>query len=65
MLAMNTIEVVQTLREMALLALLRLVIALLGLIGRGLDLGEGEREAVLARIGAALNLEPWQGRMPA
>ena len=47
-------DLINTAKEMALVAILRGAIAVLSLVGRELALSEEERRAVLARVEAAL-----------
>ena len=47
-------DLYRTARETALLAALRVAIALLAMIGRELDMSEAERRSILARIETAL-----------
>lgn len=46
-----------TLKEMALMATLRMLVAVLRLLGRQMELGQAERRAIVDRVETAL-LEP-------
>jgi hypothetical protein len=46
-----------TLKEMALMATLRMLVAVLRLLGREMELGQVERQAIVHRVETAL-LEP-------